>query len=314
AEMAEAVGDTASANKWKAYAERIRKAMLRELVVGDFNNKMWRQSPYSVLPSKQDALVQAWFAIYYDGLDPLALDAKMTPITRNTLDRQLSYPYGHAPVLGMGYGQGWITKAALVLDYMDDAGKLLANIPKYVYDKNMDYVDEAKGLDWRKFLWIIPEGTNIMDDGRWHRIGDLSNGANQGPVMHALELCAGVDDTHPGDLKIIPRAPEPLTGIEVENFFTVIPDGKGGFKRARVDYSFDRENMSFELESDIALPTLSVRIGPFETEEAANAIIAKSRLPENSTQRVVASGKYRNSTAWWLWVEGMKNINRLSIQ
>ncbi|MEN8158368.1 MAG: hypothetical protein ABFS10_15550, partial [Bacteroidota bacterium] len=75
AEMAEAVGDTASANKWKAYAERIRKAMLRELVVGDFNNKMWRQSPYSVLPSKQDALVQAWFAIYYDGLDPLALDA-----------------------------------------------------------------------------------------------------------------------------------------------------------------------------------------------------------------------------------------------
>ncbi|MEN8203672.1 MAG: hypothetical protein ABFS28_13835 [Bacteroidota bacterium] len=314
AEMAEAAGDTASASKWRHYADRIRKAMLRELVEGDYQNKIWRESPYSVLPSKQDRLVQAWFSIYYDGLDPLQLDAEMTPITRNTLDVQLDKPYGHAPVLGMGYGQGWITKSALMLDYMDDAGKLLINLAKYSYDKNMDYVDEERGIDWRKFMWIVPEGTNIMEDGRWHRIADLSNGANQGPSMHALELCAGVDDTHPDDLKILPRAPLPLTGIEVDNFFVVIPDGESGYKRARVNYHFDRTTMSFELESDLILPTLSVRIGPFETEEAANDFLSTAKTPENATLRLVSSGKYKDASAWWLWVEGMKNINRLSIQ
>ena len=39
----------------------------------------------------------------------------------------------------------------------------------------------------------IPEGSNILPDGSWHRIGDLSNGANQGITLHALELCAGID-------------------------------------------------------------------------------------------------------------------------
>jgi len=44
-----------------------------------------------------------------------------------------------------------------------------------------------------KMAMAIPEGSNILPDGSWHRIGDLSNGANQGITLHALELCAGID-------------------------------------------------------------------------------------------------------------------------
>jgi hypothetical protein len=194
AQIAEAMADAALAKKWRAYADRLQAGMIRLLLDGEHGSRMWRVSPYSIYPSLQDSLVQAWFSIYYDGLDPHRLDPEMTKITRNTLVRQLDQQYGHAAVLGMGYGQGWLTKAALLLDEMDDAGPLLYNIAKYTYDKNMDYVDEKRGIDWQKWLWIIPEGTNILPDGRWYRIGDLSNGANQGPAMHALELCAGVDE------------------------------------------------------------------------------------------------------------------------
>jgi len=236
----------------------------------------------------------------------------MTRVTRNTYQRQTSYPCGLQPTLGMGYGIGWMTKSALILDEMDDSGVLLENIARYVYDKNMNFVDHERGIDWRKYLWIVPEGTNILPDGSWYRIGDLSNGANQGPVLHAIELCAGMDDTKPANLKILPRVPDPLTGIEVENFFTLVPDKNNSLKRARVSYKYDKTQATFSLKSDIELPTLSVRIGPFSSQKIA-AKILKGKFPKKSRQRIVASGKYQDKAAWWIWVEGMTNIKEVKI-
>ena len=286
--------------------------MVRELAQGPGHKREWRVSPYSVLPSFQDSLVQAWFSIYYDGLDPKQFDKTMTPITRNTLERQLGANYGHQPALAMGYGMGWITKAALVLDEMDDAGKLMANIAKYAYDKNMDYVDESRGIDWRKFLWLIPEGSNIMPDGRWHRIGDLTNGANQGPAMHALELCAGVDDTHPESLKLIPRVPGELTGIAVDNFPMLVPEGTG-LARAVISYEYDKTSKRLTLKSDRPLPTLSVRVGPFASPEEANAHAHSLKLPAGASVRAENSGTIATGIAWWVWVESMTQVTQLEL-
>lgn len=310
AQMADAMGEAELAERWRAYADRLQKGMLRLLRVGDHREHTWRVSPNSVYPSLQDSLVHAWFAFYFDGYDPAEWDQHLTPVTRNTLKRQLSQPYGHAPVLGMGYGQGWLTKSALLLDAMDDAGPLLWNIAKYSYDKNMDYVDEERGIDWRRWLYIIPEGANILEDGRWYRIGDLSNGANEGPPMHAIEICAGIDDTKPANLKILPRVPEPLTGIEVEDHFTLVPEGDG-LTRARVGYTYTRGG-AFELKSDLPLPNLSVRLGPF-TEGDAKQAEAKLALPAGVKTRRVTSGSYHEADAWWVWVEGLTDVTELTL-
>jgi len=311
AQMADAVGDTESAAKWRSYADRIQKAMVRLLAIGDPGSRVWRQSRYSLFTTFQESLVQAWFAFYYDGIDPQRLDSEMTEISINTLKRQLGYPRGHKPVMAMGYGLGWITKAALVLDHMDDAGKLLCNIAKYSYDKNMDYVDEERGIDWRKFLWIIPEGTNLMPDGRWHRIGDLSNGANQGIILHALELCAGIDDTKPAELKIIPRVPNPLKGLEVTNFAVLIPNGQE-LAKAKINYSYDKKKCLFSLNSDRPLPNLAVRMGPYNQKTAAK-YAENMNKPQDATVRTEASGNANGQTAWWIWIEGMTNINKLDL-
>lgn len=310
AQIAEAVGDLESTARWREYADRLVTGMIQQLRVGDHTNFMWRVSPFSVFPSLQDSLVQAWFSIYYDGLDPNRLHADMTQISRNTLVRQLNQEYGYAPVLGMGYGQGWLTKSALILDDMDSSGPLLWNIAKYSYDKNMDYVDESRDIDWRKWMWLIPEGANILPDGSWYRIGDLSNGANQGPAMHALALCAGVDDTNPRDLKILPRAPEPLTGIEISNFFALVPDGDG-LRKARLEYRFIRPGV-FSLKSDVTLPTLSVRLGPFD-EASARRAAEIGKYPPDSSVRVDRSGKFRKSDAWWVWIDGMGGVSSVEI-
>ncbi len=313
AQIADAIGNTQRAAKWRRYADRLQEGMIRLLAVGDHNFRTWKVSRCSIWPSHQDSLVQAWFSIYYDGLDPQRLHPEMTHITRNTLKhRQLSQPYGYKPVLAMGYGMGWITKAALILDEMDAAGKLLLNIARYSYDKNMNYVDEQRGIDWRRWLWIIPEGTNLLPDGRWYRIGDLSNAANQGPAMHALELCAGIDDTKPQDLKILPRVPDPLTGLEIENFFVLVPDNRG-LATARVNYLYHKRPLRFSLTSDRLLPTLSLRLGPFDRNRA-QSLAAGYKNAQSGTIRLESSGKYRNQDAWWIWIEGMVNLSSLEIE
>ena len=316
AEMADAMGDAEKAKRWRKYAKRIRQGMTDELTVDYKGKPAWKYCPGSVYPAPNDSLVQAWFSIYFDGLDPKTFDPELTEITLNTFDRQLNQPWGHAQVFGMGYGQGWLAKTALILDKMDDAGILLANLAKYSYDKNMDYVDESRGIDWRMHQWIIPEGTVIRSDGSWYRISDLGNGANQGIALHALELCAGIDDTKPEDFKIIPRVSAPLSGIEVSGFPVLIPNDSISFgrflSRAKINYSYSRDPLHFKLESNRVLPTLSVRLGPFAKSEAGK-YAKKIKIPKGGKKRIDQSGQYKNGDAYWIWVEGMKNIKQLEL-
>jgi len=323
AEMADAMGDTANAAHWRSYANRIHHGLTNELTVNYSGKPAWQKRSNSVYPSYQDTLVQAWFSFYHDGLDPNVLYTNLTEISRNTFDRQINQPWKHEQVLGMGYGQGWLAKAALILDQMDDAGILLTNLAKYSYDKNMNYVDESRGIDWRLYQWIIPEGANILPDGSWYRISDLGNGANQGIALHALELCAGIDDTHPDNFKILPRTPAPLTGLIVSNFPVLIPEnplligvpfraGCVPLTRAKVDYSYTRYPPAFSLTSDKTLPTLSVRLGPY-TESEATTISGTLLLPPGATKRTETSGEYTGGDAYWIWVEGMTDIDSVTI-
>ncbi|MDI9373744.1 MAG: hypothetical protein QM840_12090 [Verrucomicrobiota bacterium] len=311
AQIADALPDAALAAKWRRYADRLESGMLRLLAVGEFGSLTWRLSRHSVYPSGQDSLVQAWFAFYFDGLDPNRLPPQATGITRNTLRRQLSLPCGRAPALAMGYGLGWLCKAALVLDEMDEAGPMLLNIARYTYDKNMDYADPSRGIDWRRFAWIVPEGANILPDGSWHRIGDLSNGANQGPPLHAMEICAGFDDTKPNDLRLLPRVPNPLTGIEVEDFMVLVPDG-AGLARAKVSYAYNRAAASFRLRSDRPLPRLALRLGPFHAAEARRAAQTLKSSAKTDV-RTESSGTFQAQAAWWVWLENLKDIASLDL-
>jgi len=311
ATMADAVGEDELAKKYRAHADRLQTGMLRQLVEGMKHELTWRLSPYSVYPLPHHCLVQAWFSMYYDGLDPQRLDPAMTQISRNTLDKLLAMECGHHPVFGFGYGLGWLTQSALILDELDDAGKCLVNIAKYSYDKNMDYVDEERGIDWRRWLWLIPEGTNLLPTGRWYRIGDLSNGANQGITLHVLETCAGIDDTKPAELKILPRVPDPLTGVEVTDFPVLIPDGDS-LACAKVTYTYDRKTGAFALRSDRPLPSLAVRLGPLD-RTAAQRLAEQAVRPSGARVRVEASGRYDGCPAWWVWFEDMKAVATLHL-
>ena len=129
--------------------------------------------------------------------------------------------------------------------------------------------------------------------------------------MHAIELCAGVDDRDPRNLKIMPRVPEPLKGVKGNNFFTLAPKGQA-LVVARVTYRYEK-NSEFRLRSDRPLPTLFVRLGPFAGDAEACKALGNAAVPDGSAKRIESSGHFRGREAWWLWVEGLTNVRELKL-
>jgi len=135
--------------------------------------------------------------------------------------------------------------------------------------------------------------------------------------MHAIELCAGIDDSNPKDLKIIPRVPDPLSGLDIEDFPVLIPKhfdklNDRSLTRANINYSYNKAPLKFKLTSDKILPTLSVRLGPFSKSEAEK-IIKKLKIPKEAKTRIDKSGHFKKKDAYWIWVEGMKNIKTINL-
>ncbi len=306
AKMADALGDVARAERWRAYADRIRYGMLRKLAIGDFQHREWRVSPFSVYPSFQDSLAPLFAAFYSEGLDPLLGDPQMVEVTRNTYYHQRSAPHGLAPVLGMGYGLGWMAKAALMLDEMDDAGQLLSNLATFTYDKNM--AASPADQDWEQLLWLIPEGVRLGPDRMWwYRIGDLTNGANQGPPMHALEMILGVDDARPDQPRILPRIPLQVGAVAVEGFPLLIAEG-GRTRRVDVNYAYER-GQCFRFSSPRPVPNLQIRLGPWKLATPD----LKPTVP-GIGMRWVASGIEQGVPAYWVWLSFDRPVSRVVIR
>ncbi len=244
-QIARSLGKIQQANKWEKYALRISNKLIARLTFNTPQGRIWRVCKNSVWPAYMESLCEAYLSIYHEGLDKSWWNQEFSQITENTFKVRAAQKPHYAQVLGMGYGQGWLTHSALVLDQMDIAGKCLVNIAKYSYDKNTDFVSDK--VNWKRWMWLIPEGTNILPDSSWYRIGDLTNGANQGPCIHAIELCAGLDDIDPLHIKILPRIPSPLTAIEVKNLYAMIPS-KNGLQKISINYSF-KKNEYFHLQA-----------------------------------------------------------------
>lgn len=312
AKKAEAVGDTEHYEKWTSHADRIYQAMLAELAIGEPGEEVWKVAFHSVFPSYNEALVQTFLSAYLEGYHWADWDDALRAITRRTLDERLQRPNSGRAVIGMGYGQGWMLHAALAFDEMDAVDQLINDLAVYTYDKNMNYHDPTRDIDWRHLQWIIPEGTNILPDGSWYRISDLGNGANQGPSMQAILYSAGVDDSQPERIRLLPRIADSMTRMELHGLQTVVASGDGGTEIALVSYDY-HPGKYFQMTSTLPLPGLAVRIGPFANEaDAADAI--RNGLPSGATTRVEPSGTWRGSSAWWVWAENLDGTSDLLLE
>ncbi len=91
----------------------------------------------------------------------------------------------------------------------------------------------------------------------------------------------------------------------------LIPEGEG-LTQAKLTYTYSPAG-GLKLASDKPLPRLAVRLGPFESREAAELAIATWRLPRGAETSLVTSGHFHGQPAWWLWVKGLRYVKRVEI-
>jgi len=186
--------------------------------------------------------------------------------------------YGQA----MGYGQGFVTEAALLLDRMRDATTMLDWAAKQTYDPKFG-------------SYIVPEGCQIDGTGRfWFRMGDVGNGVQEGEIVKTLRIVMGIDDTRPGRLQFFPRMPYGWKEIVVEKY-PVVFERADKMGIAHLKYRLERsgDEMRVTIAADKDLGPVMMRLGPFEKQPIASSVRLNGKVPARiSTEH--------SGDSWWV--------------
>jgi len=265
AEMADTIGESAKARKWRKTAKKLRKGMAEYLVDEPPYGKTWTLKSAG-WPHHSTILAPVILSADTQSYTMDDWDNAFTHVTRNSFQRLVDNTRKYTPYCAygaaMGYSQGFVTQTALLLDRMDEASEMLRWIARFTY---YDAPIEAE-------KYLVPEGAEIIPTGEfWHRIGDLGNGVQQAETLKVLRLVIGVDNTG-GDYEIrfVPRLPLDWTGIKIEDYPVWIR--KNG-KPHRVELGYDLQRngrgMIFTVTSDTVLPKVELRLGALKKPDPA---------------------------------------------
>jgi hypothetical protein len=282
ADMADSIGEAQTAAEWRQTAERLRKGIQNNYVVKeDTYGPAWTLVSAG-WPNRSTVLGPILFLPDRRGFLPEDDDLSWRPLTEAAY-RRLTGSYKPLGFYGvaMGYGQGFVTQAALLLDRMKEATEMLRWAARATYCAHFQ-------------PYIVPEGCETESSGRfWHRTGDLGNGVQEAEIVKAIRLVIGIDDTWGHPLRIVPRLPYGWTRIAVDSYPALIAVGKST-SVASINYELTRNHggMRLRLRSDEPLGLVDLRLGPFESAPD------KRRVTLNG--RPARAQLARSGDSWWV--------------
>jgi hypothetical protein len=250
-------GDQTHEKRWNQYAGKLYSGIMDMFttihphygkIFVDVTNDCWTWEYKRFVP--------LFLANDLNTYDPAIQDPELYKICYNTYLAQKEDFFSYASGRQMGYGQGYITETAILLDEPVDM---------------KGYVEEAAAFCYHHsdYNYIVPEGVIMHPSGKcWFRNSDLGNGVQQGEIVKAGRLLIGLDDLNPeAGLNVIPRLPATWSRIEVRDYPVVATDLQGKYLRTKIKYQLDRiENgYKFQFESADAIRMGQVRLGPFDT-------------------------------------------------
>lgn len=254
AEMAEAIGRDEDARRWTGTARGLAEAMdaYYPLEVEPFG-EIWN-------PQRCGGFLHGSLAPFVIGMDLWGYDVwnRMPPHwrerTRRTYERQrtLNRPLG-AAAGGMGYGQCYITQAALLSDEFDDAEQMVEWMTRMCFAPELQHP------------YRVPEGSIVSEDAAtWRRWGDLGNLYQLVEVVHTIHLMLGIDDYSSDALLLMPRFPRDWTEARAERWPVRVTSG-GASALTHLDYHWSRHErgIEFRVASDTAIDRARLRLGPF---------------------------------------------------
>ena len=252
-------GDQIHEKRWNQYAVTLHSGIMDMFTtMHPRYGRIFTDINYDCWTWEYKRFVPLFLANDFDTYDLAVQDPDVYAICYNTYLAQKEDFFSYASGRQMGYGQGYITEAAILMDDPADMKGYLEQAAAYCYHHS-DY------------NYIVPEGVVTHPSEKyWFRNSDLGNAVQQGEIVKAGRLLIGLDDLDPeGGLNIIPRLPATWNGIEVEDYPVIATDHQGKYLRTRIKYRLDRiENgYRFQLETIDAIKMGQVRIGPFDTNQ-----------------------------------------------
>jgi hypothetical protein len=234
-------------------------------------------------PNKSTVLGPLDLLADYEGFAPADDDPAWRPINEAAYQRLVDtyQPFGFYG-LAMGYGQGLVTQAALLLDRMQDATTMLNWAAKEIYDPRFG-------------SYITPEACDIDPTGRYlYRMGDLGNGVQEAEIVKMLRLVIGVDDTRPERLQFYPRMPYDWNEITVTKY-PVLIEKSGQPETTFLQYKLNRsdDGMKLEISADETIGPVAMRLGPFHQQPDV------SKIRVNGEDAPGATAEH-SGDSWWV--------------
>ena len=283
--MADSIGETSSAAQWRARADKMQEAITEHYIINDPKyGRVWTLE-HSGWPNKSTVLGPLIFLADYEGFAPDNEHDSWRSVNEDAYQRLIDtyQPFGFYGQ-AMGYGQGFVTQAALLLDRMRDATTMLDWAAREVYDPRFNQFNH----------FIVPEGVQISPSGQfWYHIGDLGNGVQEAEIVKALRLVIGVDDTKPDRLQFYPRMPYDWKDVVVTDY-PVLCENAGKMTTAHVSYKLNRagKRMNLEIHANNQLGPITMRLGPFENQPSASDIRVNGEIPSDAIVQ-------HSGDSWW---------------
>lgn len=260
--MAEQLGRTELAERWKQLYERLRQGILDHLVDPSEDGPIWHTEEDCYWQDHAHKLVPIQLATEGDSYTPLedwasgdSMDRTFLEISENSY-RHLMRSENYNCLRMFGYGQGMMTQSALLLDRMADAEKFLHLMLTHTYLPHLEG-------------WAAPEGIIVHRSGRYYLPvnGYMGQDSHVADSTKAVRLLLGIDDNDPCHLRLVPRYPADWTKMSISEYPVVT-----GQTRQSISYVYDRgeresaseHTFSFELQHPV--DRLSIRLGPYSPD------------------------------------------------
>ncbi|HXC36608.1 MAG TPA: hypothetical protein VNV43_12085, partial [Candidatus Acidoferrales bacterium] len=271
------------ATQWRQCAEKMQGAMAEQYIINDPKYGLVWTLDYAGWPTHPTVLGPLILTADYDGFAPHNDTTSWRPVDNAALQRLIDtyQPFGFYGQ-AMGYGQGFVTESALLLDRMHDSTAMLDWIAKQIYNPRIG-------------CFISPEGVQVDPTGHyWFPAGDLGNGVQEAEIIKTLRLVIGVDDTRPDRLQIYPRMPLNWNEIAVKKYPVLFEDS-GKMESTYLHYKLkrSRNGMDLEIGADKPLGRVAMRLGPFAESPNLEKIRVNGKIPHNELAE-------RSGDSWWV--------------
>ena len=289
--MAEDLGKTEEVLSWTKLHDQLEQGILDNLVESSDFGPVWHTKPENNWNDDGQKMVHLNLAsdgFTYTPLQDYARgdkqDARFLEIDRNSyrylMNRNKDYNY----LRMYGYGQGWMTQAALLLDEMEDAEQFINMMVTHCY------LPRLEG-------WTAPEGIMLHKSGEmWLPVnGYTGQDSHLAGSMKALRLMLGIDDNDMDHLRLVPRYPASWNQMAIKDCPVLT-----GKQRQKISYTYQRDTngQSFMYSFTEPVGSMSLRLGPIpEDKKVTHASLNGKDIDFENL---------RSGDSRWIWIHNLK--------